>query len=494
LEKYTEYLIHDDEEKWYNKLKQVSAYMDKEKKRPSTYNENPDIKILGRWVHKQKDNYKNNKNMMASNPAVRVAWETTLEKYTDYLSDPDQLWYNKLKKVCAYMDKEKKRPSSKNENPDIKYLGEWVQTQKDNYKNNVGTVSSNPAVRAAWETTLEKYTEYLIHDDEEKWYNNLKKVCAYMDKEKKQPPSTRNKNPDIKKLGEWINSQKQNYKNTVGTVSSNPAVRAAWETALEKYAEYLKQSIIPLPTQPVEPQPPKPRTKKQKALPVAATASTTTSEQTKTTIPHHFPPPSDIGLLHKNYLRMSSDTLHEMFKANPQLWREYHDIRKQTFAKYDPASIPSNRIIQELEKIQTKRPIPIADMGCGEAPIAHHFKNDRRFTCQSYDHHSYGDPLIQEVDISALPLEDASVAIAIMSLALWGTQENCNQYIKEAFRVLESGGKFYISDSTKKWSPEPLTPANGGELLRTMLIANGFKIITEDIGLPFCLFVCMKMY
>jgi len=98
------------------------------------------------------------------------------------------------------------------------------------------------------------------------------------------------------------------------------------------------------------------------------------------------------------------------------------------------------------------------------------------------------------VDISTLPLEDASVEIAIMSLALWGTQENCIQYLKEAYRVLESGGKFYISDSTKKWSPEPMTAENGGEVLRTLLTENGFKIINEDIGVPFCLFVCNKIY
>jgi ubiquinone/menaquinone biosynthesis C-methylase UbiE len=96
--------------------------------------------------------------------------------------------------------------------------------------------------------------------------------------------------------------------------------------------------------------------------------------------------------------------------------------------------------------------------------------------------------------ITSLPLENNSVEIAIMSLALWGTQENCKQYIKEAYRVLESGGKFYISDSTKKWSPEPLTIEHGGELLRTLLIDNGFTIMSEDIGLPFCLFVCNKVY
>ena len=136
-------------------------------------------------------------------------------------------------------------------------------------------------------------------------------------------------------------------------------------------------------------------------------------------------------------------------------------------------------------------------MGCGKASIAHHFHNklDPRFVFHNYDHQSGGgDPMIDEIDISSLPLEDASAEYAIMSLALWGTKENCSQYIREAYRVLESKGRLYISDSTKKWSPEPLTPENGGQLLRTLLTENGFKIISEDVGLPFCLFVCDKMY
>ena len=240
-----------------------------------------------------------------------------------------------------------------------------------------------------------------------------------------------------------------------------------------------------------EPKPKLTRKKKQTAIHVA----TTTEEQS--TPPDNFPPPSEIGLLHKTYLRMRSDTLHEKFKSDPQLWRDYHTIRKQNFATFPSESIPYNMIIQELEKIQTKRQKIIVDMGCGEAPIAHHFlkKNDTRFTFHNYDHQSGGDKLIQEVDISALPLEDASAEITIMSLALWGTQENCIQYIKEAYRVLESGGKFYIIDSTKKWSPEPLTQENSGELLRTLLTQNGFQIINEDVGLnKFCLFVCSKTY
>ena len=35
---------------------------------------------------------------------------------------------------------------------------------------------------------------------------------------------------------------------------------------------------------------------------------------------------------------------------------------------------------------------------------------------------------------------------------------------------------------------------NGGEKLRNLLTENGFKIISKEVGDPFCLFVCSKEY
>ena len=235
--------------------------------------------------------------------------------------------------------------------------------------------------------------------------------------------------------------------------------------------------------------------KKQKEIPKVSKESNESKESNSSQSPP-LRSQSEIGKLHRTYHRIKSEKLHQKFKDDPQLWLDYHETRKKNFASYEKESIPTNRIIKELEKIKTKRQKVVVDMGCGKADIAHYFKKkkDDRFLFYNYDHQSGGDEMIQEVDISELPLEDASVEITIMSLALWGTRENCIQYIREAYRVLESGGKFYISDSTKKWSPNELTKENGGELLRNLLTENGFKIISEDIGIPFCLFVCSKEY
>jgi hypothetical protein len=470
LEKYAEYL-ETGEESWRSTHQNACEYMDKHEKAPSSHDKDPKIKKIGQWVSDQKKNYKKTIKSMA-NPVIRNEWEATMEKYAEYFMDSEEVWHSTHKIVCDYMDKYKKLPSAYDKDPTIKKLGTWVSNQKQNYKKNIKSMA-NPDIRNDWEATLEKYSLYL-GDNDEIWLSTHKNLCDYMDKHNKSP-SKHDKDPKINKLGTWVSNQKQNYKKNVD-IMKNQIIRNEWEATIEKYAEYLKQPI----TEPTL------KVKKQTDIPLPSAEST---------CHHQFPPPSKIGTLHRTYHRMRSDNLHAKFKEDPQLWREYHAIRKETFATYEPSSIPANQIIRKLEEYKTKRKKVVVDMGCGEAPIAHYFqdKNDTRFIFHNYDHQSGGDPLIQEVDISSLPLDDASVEIAIMSLALWGTDDNCTQYIKEAYRVLESGGKFYISDSTKKWSPEPLTPENGGELLRTLLTTNGFVIMDENIGSPFSLFMCEKL-
>ena len=70
-------------------------------------------------------------------------------------------WRSTHQRVCAYMDEQQKAPSARDGSPDIKKLGQWISTQKKNYANNAQIMGSNPAIRAEWAATLEKYGELL---------------------------------------------------------------------------------------------------------------------------------------------------------------------------------------------------------------------------------------------------------------------------------------------------------------------------------------------
>ncbi len=119
-------------------------------------------------------------------------------------------------------------------------------------------------------------------------------------------------------------------------------------------------------------------------------------------------------------------------------------------------------------------------------------KNDNRFSFINYDHISDNDAVIS-CDISNIPLDDDIVDICIMSLAMWGS--NCKNYIKESNRILESGGKLYIIEPTKRWSNKDdygnMIEGKQGNKLRELLKESGFIIIRESIE-KFSLFECVK--
>jgi ribosomal RNA-processing protein 8 len=174
------------------------------------------------------------------------------------------------------------------------------------------------------------------------------------------------------------------------------------------------------------------------------------------------------------------------------LWHTYHAISESNESSFPESEIPRNRIIECLNKIQTKRTKTVVDLGCGRADIARHFKDDSRFSFINYDHVSTAQN-VDVCDISQIPLEDASAEIVVLCLAMWGS--NCREYVKEAFRVLETRGWLYMIEPTKRWTDEDVENENKvaepGNKLESLLQDAGFLVMEMQIQ-KFSMFVCVK--
>ena len=201
---------------------------------------------------------------------------------------------------------------------------------------------------------------------------------------------------------------------------------------------------------------------------------------------------SELSVLHQRYKTLTSQNLQKEFQETPELWHKYHEISEENEKSFPEDEIPRNRIIQELNKIKTKRTKLVVDMGCGKGQIAQHFENDGRFQFINYDHISSNDTIIS-CDVSNTPLEENSVEICILSLAMWGS--NCKEYVQEANRILESNGKLYIIEPTKRWSEQDdqgnIMPEKEASKMKSLLEEKGFQIVEQSIE-KFCLFVCIK--
>ena len=233
-----------------------------------------------------------------------------------------------------------------------------------------------------------------------------------------------------------------------------------------------------------------PKSKKSMKLKLSASSQTPKPESTEE---KKVRVKSELSTLHQRYKTLNSQNLQNEFKENPELWNQYHEIAEENEKSFHEQDIPRNRIIQELDKINVKRTKSVVDMGCGKGQISQYFKDDSRFSFINYDHISSNDTIIS-CDISQMPLESDSIEMCILCLAMWGS--NCNDYVKEAHRILESGGKLYIIEATRRWSEKDETgniiQNQEGNKLKTLLEENGFQIIQKSIE-KFSLFVCIKI-
>ncbi|KAF2243139.1 hypothetical protein BU26DRAFT_524092 [Trematosphaeria pertusa] len=115
----------------------------------------------------------------------------------------------------------------------------------------------------------------------------------------------------------------------------------------------------------------------------------------------------------------------------------------------DSVPTPGKSDIKPLPR-NVKGVCTIADLGCGTASLAYrlrtHFK-PLNLNFHSFDLSKPSGPsasLVTVADISALPLPDSTVDVAIFCLALMGT--NWLDFIDEAYRILRWKGELWVSE------------------------------------------------
>jgi len=198
---------------------------------------------------------------------------------------------------------------------------------------------------------------------------------------------------------------------------------------------------------------------------------------------------SELSKLHKEYKTKNSQNLNTYFKENPRKWEEYHKISKDNEESFPEEEIPRNKMIKYLENLPGKKKKVVADLGCGFAEINQHFKDNLRFEFHNFDHHSSSEFVVSR-DIKNTELDDYSVDVAILSLAMWGS--NCKEYLKEAYRILDTGGTLLISEPYKRWNQELDEQGKPINKLVNWLQENNFNII-EKIENKFMFIECRKL-
>jgi len=495
LEKY--YKLQEKEDIWKIRLSQLKEYLDKYNKLP--FDEiNKDLKYLSFWSSNNIKYCANNECIM-KNKEIKDLWVNFEDQYKDIILTYEMEWNTGIKKALSYIDEHKQLPPCENPMGRLYNIlkGHFPQTSQHRYNIELKKQILNKCElfytlndEILWKTTLQKIIEYIKKNNKlpeydtdnniklriwfntqysntyyfnfnedskisniiitdwlefnknykniipkelyelflkqkknelnnptlnEVWNTNYELVKTYMLENNNQCPITNYKTNDNIKIGSWINDQRQNKKNNKLSQEKIAKLESLTGWFWDK-KDMSKQNIQ---------------------------QNKETSNNTKRTQPK-----SVMSELHKKYKTMNSENLHKHFQENPKDWKDYHKISKENEKSFPTEEIPRNIIIEHLNKLPGKKQKIIADLGCGEGEINDYFKNNTRFKFHNFDHISCKQT-IKKQDIKNTELEDYSIDIGILSLAMWGS--NCKDYITETYRILDTGGTLLIIEPYKRW-------------------------------------------
>jgi len=208
-DKYKTYFINPTMLEYFNNnLNKFKEYINIHKKIPSTIDKNNDVKLLGRWFSCNKTKYKKKIDNM-KNEIIYKLWTEFINdsQYKNCFLSQYEKFILMLNKVIEYIDTNKKRPSISSKDKNIKFIGQWISTQIQNYYYNIKKMK-NINIKNKWESFIndKKYKVY-FESNEELFNNNLIKLKKFIDENNKRPTSI-----DNRYLNNWFKEQTTNYK------------------------------------------------------------------------------------------------------------------------------------------------------------------------------------------------------------------------------------------------------------------------------------------
>ncbi|XP_060835315.1 uncharacterized protein LOC132918198 [Rhopalosiphum padi] len=146
--------------------------------------------------------------------------------------------------------------------------------------------------------------------------------------------------------------------------------------------------------------------------------------------------------LNEQFYSSSSEEALLYFKKEPSAFKAYHNGYMQQVIQWPvkPLSVIIKQIKPILKKSNTNSPVVVADFGCGDAKLARTFPTVKVHSFDLVAVNQY----VTAGDMAHTSLANGSVDIAVFCLSLMGT--NLQSFIKEANRVLKTGGLMKIAE------------------------------------------------
>ena len=152
------------------------------------------------------------------------------------------------------------------------------------------------------------------------------------------------------------------------------------------------------------------------------------------------------------------------FQSQKKKWRDERKGKDKTAKGL--SENPNNSVLAPLPRSQSGT-CTIADLGCGDAKLAaslQPYSTKHSLCLLSYDLATGDGPnaaLITVADLCQLPLKDSEVDLAVLCLALMGT--NWVNGVDEVGRVVRTGGEVWVAEIRSRFQRSTGTGRNPGD-------------------------------
>lgn len=232
VSQYEEY-FRTTEEQWNIMCDKVNKYISINKCLPSHCSKNNEIKIMWSWIQCQKNNAKGRINALKSDNTYDK-WLELTKKHDCYFRTNEEQWDLMMDNVKKHIDTYCCKPSTHSIDIEVKKMGRWICCQQKNFIKRT-QIMKDECTYKKWEAFINQYEEY-FRTNEEQWDIMLEKITKYIVKYECKPSRSAD-DIDIKKMGLWLNKQKQNERNKT-QIMQNEDIRKKWILFVEQYEKY----------------------------------------------------------------------------------------------------------------------------------------------------------------------------------------------------------------------------------------------------------------
>lgn len=409
---------------WAKTLVEVAEFIAEHERQPQKEAKNLEEQRLGRWVCAQRAA---KKGQLDAERIQRL--EATPGWNWDGRADA---WTRILVKVIKFVDNHDGRlPPSSGEDPKEKKLGRWIDMQRTAYRKEL---LETERIRQ-----LETIPGWTWDPHADTWNTTIIELIDFVSEPNNQLPSQKAKDPEDRKLGRWVSTQRRAKKK--GELDAERIQRLeaipGWTWVGQMGP---RRSAASAPASP-------PRTNVTTNMVRPASSGVGGSTRSR----HQ----SELSKIHKQYKNTSAANLNKKFGKDPALFKKYHEVAKANDAEWEPSELPVaktvKRLMQEAEVCKrTGKQRRVADLGCGMAELAAAMAGMAEIQVDGYDHVAAVDG-VTACNIADVDKPDWYDTVVLSRVLGWGREGDTEGYLKKAHEMLDRGGELIIHEGNRKW-------------------------------------------